>query len=231
MLSTRAVIVLGAVGTIACQRAPGPAHGDDKAQPPVSSASMTVHWPADSFSRQLPYQVPDSIRQRIPSCDGTPRVSSDSLGPWAAGATLEDLLARCPDVWAFFRFEEGDEYPAVAVRVAGAIIQAELEDSLPSSKATRLISFDPAAATREMVGPGASLERLEATYGTASLGTAECTIYAWSERLPGVSWMLYFPEGWDCMRADSAGTPGASRPPGKTSLAAVIVIGTARAPN
>ena len=184
-----------------------------------------VSWPAD----QLEGQLTDTTTVDTAPCSDRALISTDSLGPIAPGWTVVQVLARCPHVIAYWDWgDEGVPQPALALRAGGSVIRVMLEDTLPGSRVERLLTTSVLAQTVEGIGPGRTLDDLERVYGPLTFGNAECAIYAWTERLPGVSWILTFPPGWDCIRASRVDL-GTERPPGTVQLFEAIVFH--RAPN
>ena len=181
-----------------------------------------LRWP--SIELQLPEPVPESVRDLIPECDGPALISSAGIGPVRVGESLADLFGRCRAVWPFYQWAEGVPLPAVAVRVSGALLRIEVSDTTREALVRRVLTYDEVAATADGIGPGRTLAVLTATQGSLRFGSAECAVYAWSNSLPGVSWVLEFPSAWDCLMAESVNETGGPIPPRDTKLAMAIVV-------
>lgn len=159
----------------------------------------------------------------IPACEGTPVITSDSLGPVAIGATLEQVLARCPNVLRFFEPQEGQYYHALAVRVGAAELRVAIDGDSASALVYRVRTDAPSARTMEGLGPGSLVSAIASTYGPLTYGVGECALVAWGERLPGVSWTIGYPDDWSCSQAVSVGRPGGAVLPESTRVRSVFV--------
>ena len=194
----------------------------DPAAGPVGSGDL--RWPG--IEVQLPRAIPDTVRALIPECQGEARVSTEGVGPVYVGERLDLLFERCPRLWPYYHWEEGAPFPAVAVRVSGAVLRVEVSDTTRDAEVRRILTNDPPAVTSAGLGPGRTVLELITAYGSLHFGSAECAVYAWSDALPGVSWLLELPSGWDCIQAEATNDEGGPTPPDDTRVGLVIVFNT-----
>jgi hypothetical protein len=185
----------------------------DRGDPAAAEASVSL-----SESNAV-----DSDSGPAPACEGLPVVTSDSLGPIAIGATVRQVLSRCPRVRRVEVFDEGDPYPALEVTVDGVGLLIMIEGDSLDATVYRVTSSDPAARTVHGLGPGALLSDVAARYGPLEFGDNECALYAWGPRLPGVSWGVDYPNEWDCSAVGSVGRSGGATLPASTRVTLLFV--------
>jgi hypothetical protein len=167
-------------------------------------------------------QLPAQPATYFPVCNGTPLVTRDSLGPVRPGATLADLSRRCPRQFRYWHWNEGAPTPAIALRVANALVRVLVDDTLPTSAIDRLLSSDSTARTAQGIGPRSTLAALDRAHGPLRFQIAECAIHASAPRRPGMSWILALPHGWDCSDLDAV-EQGKRRPPDSARVHTTIV--------
>jgi len=216
---TRSLALVVVIVVAAC-RSPAPAAAHPVTRSPATAVARPVSttWPTDQTG-QL-----DPATASVPGCRGRLTISQDSLGPIAPGWTLKQVIRRCSVVYRYWeRDDEGVPEPAVALLVDGGLIRVTFEDTLSDSRVQRVFTTAARARTVAAVGPGSTVADLEKAYGSLRFGTAECTIYAWSPKMPGISWVLHLPVGWDCNRIARVDS-GDEKPPATTRVSQAIVF-------
>ena len=222
MKVVRGLAHLALLGTLACTTRGSSEHADTaQAIMRATPTAQSQAWPTDRLAGQLP-----SRDTEIPACAGRPLVTPDSLGPIRPGATLRELLVRCPDLLRYWDWgDEGMPEPAVAVRVGAATVFAVLEDTLPSSPVYRIYSADSMSQTTKGLGPGVTLRSLEEAYGSPQFQSAECRIYVYFPGQAGISWTLEIPKAanWECDAVEALNTDRTRRPPAESRVGQVNV--------
>jgi|SRR5690349_22375853 len=163
-------------------------------------AVAQARWPAD----QDAYQLVPGKPAPAPACRlVTPIVTTDSLGPVRPGMRLRDLLRACPRAYLGWHWEEGIPEPTAAVRLGSVLAFAILQDTAAAKAVVyRVLIADSSARTVEGIGPGSRLSEMIRAWGLPKLGAAECSLYAWFDARPHLSWIMEFPSKWDCGRLE-----------------------------
>jgi hypothetical protein len=175
----------------------------------VSPLVAQQGWPTDQEANQL---VPGKEVPTSPCRATPPLLTTDSLGPLRPGMTLRQILTACPSAYYGWHWEEGIPEPALAIRLGSSIVLAALTDTAgPKAAVYRILLADSTIKTREGIGPNSQIKDMIASWGTPRMGVAECSLYVWFDARPHISWITYFPQGWDCDRlerfvADSSAT-------------------------
>ena len=179
--------------------------------------------PNASSAEAVATSVPGPSADSVPSCDGVPLVTSDSLGPIRIGMTRAAVLARCPMAKSDIEFAEGDPHPILAVSLGGANLTIYADGDSASAPVYRVLTQSELAKTAEGIGPGTTLSAVSGQYGPLSFGVAECALATWSPVLAGISWTVQMPADWDCIQLSSVGTPGGAVLPDSTRITGVFV--------
>lgn len=169
-------------------------------------------WPADTpgFALDRPFGVTPAQRARIPSCaSATPTVTTESIGPIFPGQSLDDLLAACPASYTAWHWDDGRYGPAIAVRLGGALVIADLNGMREGDMVTRVVAFDK-AKTAEGIGPGSPLAAVYRAYGTPTWQRGQCSVDARFESTPNLIVRIALPEegsdAWSCDAIRKLGT-------------------------
>ena len=66
----------------------------------------------------------------------------------------------------------------------------------------RIMTADTTARTSDGFGPGSLIHKMIAAWGTPTLGAAECALYASWPRRSHISWIVEYPQNWDCTKLE-----------------------------
>ena len=128
-------------------------------------------WPTEPAA----LQTPDT---NVPLCRArTPRITTDSIGPFNLHQTLQDIERACARLEYGWGWSLGDK-PFLRARLGGIVVQIDLLDTLPSSSVYQIGTRSPGARTRDGFGPGSALADLVRTWGKPTFSNGEGRIFA-----------------------------------------------------
>ncbi len=195
----------------------------------IPTAAPEVHWPADRDSNQLAALTLAELRH-LPVCDTAPPLTADSIGPLAPGRTAVQVLERCPGsrlVWDWG--DEGVPEPAMVVHLGAGVVDVAFEDTLPDSRAYRLVTADTVFRTAEGIGPGHHFGELLRAYGPPdTLAEAECVLYAAYARMPALTWRLHLGDNVACEEVVRIADSGDARLIPRGALLESVLLGSAQ---
>src|SRR5688572_15499339 len=113
----------------------------------VVPCDAQTRWPIDRDRHQVSAVIVDSVPQCRPAA---PVITADSLGPLHPHQLLAALERACPRLK--YTWEWGDEgipTPVTLVRLGGALVEVEFNDTVPNALAMRLRLLSAGAETTE----------------------------------------------------------------------------------
>jgi hypothetical protein len=203
----------------------------------LAACSSADAWPEDREANQL--QVirfrngegrPGSTQ--VPQCrESAAMITSDSVGPVRAGQTLKELRRACPELLHGWDWgDEGVPAPAVAVRLCDAVVTAELDSTLATSRVRAVTVEHGSARTPEGLGPGSTLGEMTRAWGAPRLIEGECVIEAAFPGREGLVWRLSIPGRPNCAQVgEIARANAADRLPPETMVSRVTQVGSGAA--
>jgi hypothetical protein len=180
-------------------------------------------WPDPYEFAVLTTRLPPDPGE-VPECGPVaPHVTLDSIGPWRAGMTRNELRAACGGARHAWDFGyEAIPSPVLVVRFGNALLFAELTDTSATGVASRLVTHD--LRTPEGFGSGTPFRALREAWGEARLIEGECVLFAGFAARTGLFVRLEMPPDMlDCMDIPSvAATSDAERVPETTTVLYLI---------
>ena len=157
---------------------PWPAVPDSGGETRTSSAGATV------------------IASTVPQCRrDSPRITSDSIGPFRLDASLSNLQRECPGLrYSWTNDPDGYPVPAAAARLGSATVTAWFTDTLPGSTVREVSVERSGPKTAEGLGVGSTFRDLQRAYGVAGASEQDCVLRVWFAALPGVAFRMAFPQ-------------------------------------
>jgi len=136
-----------------------------------SLGSAQSRWPTQPGNAQ-------SVEADVPLCrTRTPRITSDSIGPFNLHQTLGEIERVCARLDYGWGWSMGDK-PFVRTRLGEIVVKIDLLDTLPSSAVYQVSTSSKSARTRDGFGPGSALVDLVRAWGKPTFSNDEVQIFA-----------------------------------------------------